>query len=111
MKPEPLTIEDVTGGNSGERILRLKGPLLISNLFEFQAKVREDESRSLILDFTNVPYIDSAGIGALVGCYVSRQKDSGRSLTLTGVNQRVRNSLHITRVEQFFQFDNVAAAS
>jgi anti-anti-sigma regulatory factor len=36
--------------------------------------VRADKSRALILDFTDVSLADSAGIGALVGAYVSRQK-------------------------------------
>jgi anti-anti-sigma regulatory factor len=45
----------------------LHGPIVISNLFEFQAKVRADGSRGLILDMSAVPYIDSAATGALVG--------------------------------------------
>ena len=59
---------------------------------------------------TQVPYIDSAGIGALVGAYVTHQKE-GRSLALVGVTQRVRNTMQVTRVEQFFKFyDTVTAA-
>ena len=45
----------------------------------------------------------SAGIGALVGAYVTRQKD-GRSLGLVGVNQRILHALEVTRVETFFRF-------
>jgi anti-sigma B factor antagonist len=110
MKSEPLTIEDTTDPQDGERVLRLNGPLLLSNLFEFQTKARTDTSLKLVLDFTNVPYIDSAGIGALVGAYVSRQKENGRSLTLVGVNQRVRQALQVTHVEQFFRFSDAPAA-
>lgn len=110
MPQEPLVIEDLAGAKEGQRILRLTGPLTLSNLFEFQAKVRADTSRALFLDFTNVPYIDSAGIGSLVGAYVNHQKD-GCSLYLVGVNQRVRDALQVTRVQQFFCFvDSVAAA-
>ena len=79
-------------------------------VFGFQSTVRADTSRSLIIDFTNVPYVDSAGIGALVGAYVTRQ-NSGRSLALVGVSERVHNALAVTRVEQFFRFfDSVSAA-
>jgi anti-sigma B factor antagonist len=109
MKSEPLTIEDTPGLQDGERILRLNGPLLLSNPFEFQNKARTDVSPKLVLDFTNVPYIDSAGIGALVGAYVNRQKDAGRTLTLKGVNQRVRQALQVTHVEQFFKFEETPA--
>ena len=52
---------------------------------------------------TNVPYVDSADIGALVGAYVTHVKD-GKSLAMVGVNDRVRSALQVTRVEQFFRF-------
>jgi anti-sigma B factor antagonist len=109
MPQEPLVIEDLPGVKEGERILRLTGPLTISNLFDFQAKVRADQSPGLFLDFTNVPYIDSAGIGALVGAYVNHQKD-GWALYLVSVNRRVRDALQVTRVEQFFTFLDSAVA-
>ena len=110
MPQEPLVIEDLPGPKDGQRILRLTGPIVLSNLFDFQAKVRADSSRTLMLDFTNVPYVDSAGIGALVGAYVTRQKD-GRGLCLIAVSQRIQDAFQVTRVRQFFQMvDSVAAA-
>jgi anti-sigma B factor antagonist len=110
MSPESLHIEEVSGSREGIRILRLAGPLVLSNLFGFQSKVRADDSRALILDFTGVPLMDSAGIGALVGAYVNRQKD-GRSLALVGVNQRIHQALEVTRIESLFRFyDSVGEA-
>jgi anti-sigma B factor antagonist len=110
MPQEPLTIEDFAGLKNGYRVLRLKGPIVISNLFDFQHRVRSNTSRALILDLTDVPYIDSAGIGALVGAYLNHHKD-GRSLALVGVSDRVHNSFKVTHVESFFQFfDSLAAA-
>jgi anti-sigma B factor antagonist len=103
MPQDPLVIEDTPGPKDGQRILRLTGPITISNLFDFQSRVRSDTSETLILDFTGVPYVDSAGIGTLVGAYVTHQKD-GRSLLLVGVNQRVKDALQVTRVQQFFKF-------
>ena len=110
MPQEPLNIDDSVRADNRCRILRLKGPILISNLFDFQARVRSNTCRALILDFTDVPYIDSAGIGALVGAYVNHQKD-GRMLALVGVSERIHNSLKVTHVESFFRFfDSLAAA-
>jgi anti-sigma B factor antagonist len=103
MADSPLQIEEVAGWKEGTRILKLSGPLTLQNLFGFQSKVRADNSRALILDFTAVPLADSAGIGALVGAYVSRQKD-GRKLGLVGVNKRILQALEVTRVENFFKF-------
>jgi len=103
MPQEPLVIEDLPGPKDGQRTLRLTGPIIINNLFDFQAKVRADKSHTLILDFTNVPYMDSAGIGALVGAYVTHQKD-GRKLFLVGVSDRIHSALKVTHVETFFSF-------
>ncbi|HMH01412.1 MAG TPA: STAS domain-containing protein [Terriglobales bacterium] len=109
MPQEPLVIEDLAGPKEGQRILRLTGPLVLTTLFDFQSKVRADSSRTLMLDFTHVPYVDSAGIGALVGAYVTHEKE-GRRLYLIGVSQRVQDALQVTRVRQFFNFvDSVAA--
>ena len=110
MPQEPLAIEDLSGAKNDSRILRLKGPIIMSNLFDLQAKVRGNTSPALILDLTDVPYIDSAGIGTLVGAYVSHHKD-GRSLALVGVNDRIRTTMKITHVESFFRFfDSLPAA-
>jgi anti-sigma B factor antagonist len=108
MPQEPLHIEEVAGSRAGVHILRLSGPLNLTNVFGFQSKVRADGSRALIIDFSAVPLVDSAGIGALVGAYVNRQKD-GRSLGLVGVNQRIQHALEVTRVEGFFRFYNSVA--
>jgi anti-sigma B factor antagonist len=110
MPQETLRIDDQPGTHDGQRVLRLDGALVLTTMFEFQRTVRADTSRSLIIDLGEVSYVDSAGIGALVGAYVTRQH-GGRSLALVGVCERVRNALQVTHVEQFFRFfDSVSAA-
>ena len=102
MRDEPLTIVDL-GIQNQRRVLKLAGPLTIATLYEFQNLVRTNSSANLLLDFSRVPYIDSAGVGALVGAYV-RHKKEGRSLILAGVNERVRGTLKVTQVESFFDY-------
>jgi anti-sigma B factor antagonist len=110
MPDDPLRVENIAGSLDGCQILRLTGPLTLANLFGFQNVLRAEKARATIIDLTSVPYIDSAGIGALLGAHVSRQKE-GRSLALVGVNQRVKNALEITHVWQFFSvFPSVAEA-
>ncbi len=101
MRDEPLRIEDL-GIHNDIHSLRLIGPLTISTLYEFQSLVRTSAG-SMVLDFTQVPYVDSAGVGALVGAYFRHNKD-GHTLTLAGVNNRVRAILGSTGVEQFFTY-------
>ena len=110
MPQETLRIDDQPGSQPGQRVLRLDGALVLTTMFAFQTTVRADTSRTLIIDFTNISYVDSAGIGALVGAYVTRQ-NSGRMLALVGVSDRVHTALKVTHVEQFFRFfDSVSAA-
>jgi len=102
MRDDPLTIQDLSSDDN-IRILKLSGPLTITTLYEFQNLIRANSSPRLIVDFTNVPYVDSAGVGALVGAYVRHQKE-GHSITLAGVNDRVRGTLKVTQVDSFFQY-------
>ncbi len=102
MQEKPLEIERLEGP-ADISILRLHGPLLLGNFFSFQTMVRSDTANLLILDMSEVPYIDSAGIGCLVGAHVSREH-AGRKLIVVGASERLINSLKVTRVDQLFQF-------
>jgi anti-sigma B factor antagonist len=98
MPAEPLTLESVAGQAPGSRILRLTGPLVINNLFEFQSTLRNDPPDKLILDLSAVPYMDSAGMGAIINYFVSSQRH-GRKLVVAGVNGRVLELFRMTKVE------------
>ncbi|HUJ31912.1 MAG TPA: STAS domain-containing protein [Candidatus Acidoferrum sp.] len=100
MQEKPLQIEKIVH-SSGATVLRLHGPLLLGNFFPLQSTVRSDSSSLLIIDLSDMPYIDSAGIGCLVGAHVSRE-NSGRRLILVGANERLVTSLQVTKVDQLF---------
>src|SRR5215813_14561158 len=103
MQEKPLEIERVDEAGGGGVIMRLHGPLLLGNFFPFQSMVRSDQSKVLVVDVADVPYIDSAGIGCLVGAHVSREH-SGRKLVLIGASERLVNMLKATKVDQLFTF-------
>jgi anti-sigma B factor antagonist len=98
MSAEPLTLESAPGQAPGSRILRLTGPLTINGLFEFQNTLRADPPAALILDLTGVPYMDSAGMGAIINYYVSCQRH-GKKLVVAGVNGRVMELFRMTKVD------------
>lgn len=98
-----LVIEDVDQQAGQPRVLRLKGPVVLDTLPEFRATVLNERSHNLVLDMSGVPYVDSAGIGALVMLYVRHQRD-GRAISLLGAADRVHEVLKLARVDQFFQF-------
>ena len=101
MQEKPLEIERIDDGSGSGVVFRLHGPLLLGNFFSFQSMVRSDQSNLLIVDATDVPYIDSAGIGCLVGAHVSRE-NSGRKLIVAGASERLLNMLKATKVDQLF---------
>ena len=96
-----LTVERYEGVAEDQRILLLKGPITIETTPQFERAVRSENAETVILDLSDVPYIDSVGLGSLVATHVSHQKN-GRCLVLTGVKPRVSKVMEITKVKDFF---------
>jgi anti-sigma B factor antagonist len=84
------------------RIVQIEGPLTLSNLFTFQAELRKETSPLTVLDIAGVPYMDSAGMGAVLNFYVSCQKN-GRKLVLTGVSERIMALLDLTNTSKLLK--------
>jgi len=97
-----MAIEHVDDG-----VLSLHGPLTLENVSLFMNAVRREDAPTMILDFADVPYMDSSGLGSLISAYTSCHK-AGRRVALTGVNHRVMKVFEITKVEPLFlMFDSV----
>jgi anti-anti-sigma factor len=85
----------------GQKILSLKGPLSIRTVFQFQDALRSESSPVLIVDFSEVPFIDSAGLGALVAAHVSGSK-SNRKVVFAAFNNQARTLIEMTHVNHLF---------
>ena len=57
------------------------------------------EAKTVLLDLTNVTYMDSSGLGAILGLYISAKAVKGR-LRLINLNQHLKEIFSITRVGQ-----------
>ncbi len=101
MALQELTVERYEGVAEDQRILLLRGPITIETAPLFERAMRNEQAETMILDLTDVPYIDSVGLGSLVATYVSHQK-TGRCLVLTGMKPRVSNIMEITKVKDYF---------
>jgi anti-sigma B factor antagonist len=55
------------------------------------------ESKTVVLDMTNVSYMDSSGLGTIVGLYVSA-KTANCQLQLTNLNKLLKDLFSITRL-------------
>jgi anti-anti-sigma factor len=65
----------------------------------------------ILVDFARVDYVDSTGIGFLIGIYTSVKKSPLGQFALAGANRRVREVLELTRLAQVIQlYPNEAAA-
>jgi anti-sigma B factor antagonist len=66
--------------------------------FEF---AMEHVSKNLLIDLSQVTFIDSSGLAALVRARLTAEKTGG-SLVLTGADQAITELLQLTRLDQFF---------
>ena len=104
-----MKLTTTPGKTADSRILKLEGPVTLSNLFDFQAELRKDAATT-ILDLSDVPYMDSAGMGAIINYYVACQK-GGRTLLVAGANYRVMELFKLTKVDQLITLiESVEAA-
>ena len=101
MSLEPTTVEGRAGTRAGQHIVRVKGPVTLGAVAAFEDAVRAATDPALIIDLTDVPYMDSAALGALVHAYVSCQK-TGRRLALVGPGHRVKAVMQLTRIDLLF---------
>ncbi len=99
--PDKLIIRSSPAQSGGQSLIQLNGPVVITNLFDLQDALRGDVADALIIDLTDVPYVDSAAIGCLVNAHVSRM-NAGRRLVLVGVAERVQTILRVTGVIKVF---------
>ncbi len=87
-------------------ILRLKGRLELDDgdmvLRNHVDGLLAEGRANVVLDMTDVTRMDSAGIGMLVGKYMS-VKNRGGMLRLLHLTDRTSRLLHVTRLETIFE--------
>ncbi len=95
-------------------IIHLDGKLRLGDGTErLREQVRdliEGGRTSVILEMEHLTYVDSSGLGALVGCFTSVRK-AGGALKLLRLNPKVRDQLLMMKLFAIFEvFDEEAAA-
>ena len=91
--------------NGDVMILDLKGKLTIGSGDELlKDKIHsliQQGHRNLLLNLAAVPYVDSAGLGAIVSSYTTVSREGG-SLKLLGLTSRIEDLLAITKLLTVF---------
>ena len=106
MKVDRRTLE------SGIEVITLGGSLTLgreAQNFEWSVEelIKTGKTR-IALDMTDVSFVDSAGIGILVGCH-GKVAAAGGQFRLANVSARVLNVLKITKVDSIMKTDSSVA--
>ncbi len=107
---QEVQLETTNGSRPGVTLLKVRGPLTIRNFFDFQDQTRKETSPVLIIDLADVPYMDSAALGSLLGVHVSCGK-SNRKYALVNVPDRLLTMFTVCGVSDVLvTFPTVSAA-
>ena len=86
-------------------VVALKGRIVLgeesSALRERVKNLVGDGKKKIVLNMTNVTYIDSAGLGALVAAHVSAKKDCA-TLLLSDLGTKFHEVMQVTRLLTVF---------
>ena len=97
--------EDITVIFPGGKITLGDGDLELGQAVRAQL---ERGARKILVDFSQVSYLDSSGLGELVGCYTS-SRNCGGELRVCGLNNRVLTLLKLTSLNQVFDVKETQA--
>ncbi len=98
----------------GMSLLQVEGIIKLGESAEFLAealkRTLEKDEGHVLLDLSKINYIDSTGIGEMVG-YLGRFGDRDRKLILINPSQRIRKLLAIAQLDTLFPtYDDIDAA-
>ncbi len=99
------------------KIVRIKEERLVyamlSSFFSEVSSVIEGGAKKLVIDMTDVSYIDSASVGCLMDIYRSMAEGEG-TIKLVGLQERVETMVSMTGLHNFmeiFRDESAALAS
>jgi anti-sigma B factor antagonist len=106
-QPAPLlsVTTSTEADTSGSFIkVRCTGKLVTSSTGILQAHVRGllPDAKRIVLDLTDLGYMDSSGLGSIIGLYVSVKSAGGR-LEITNLSARVKQLFSMTNVLSLFE--------
>lgn len=88
-------------------VLRLEGRFATGQdalyLHDKAEELKNSGFTKVLVDFAGVDYVDSTGIGFVIGIYTSVKKSPQGEFALVNPNRRVREVLELTRLAQIIQ--------
>ena len=87
------------------RIVRIKGKITFEYCPALQDRldsVLNEKVREIAIDFKDVPFIDSSGIGEVLRLF-KRMRDAGGEVVLLNPNRKLRDLFAMYRFDQFMK--------
>lgn len=106
-----MKVLEFTGESGPVEVIRILGEIDVYNSYEVKGAVEDllalGKSR-IAIDLSQVPYIDSSGLGALITAQ-SRVDKAGGALFLIKPSEQIRNVFELTKMGAFFRTVGSAA--
>ena len=107
MAANPIPIPELqleTVRTPEETLVRCSGRITSTSSGILQTAVRSliPETKRIVVDLTDVTHMDSSGLGAVVGIYLSARRQQ-RELKLINLNQRLKELFRITNLAKVFE--------
>jgi anti-anti-sigma factor len=97
---------DIQVESRGEvRIVHIKGKVTFEYCPELQKQldsILDEGVRQVVIDFKDVPFIDSSGVGEVLRLF-KRLRDTGGEIVLANPNQKLRDLFLMYRFNQFMK--------
>ena len=104
MKKDPAS-SNITSLNSPSNVVPLKGEIdlhVSPTVTAALTEVIDQKPERLVVDLSEVTYIDSAGLAALIQA-MQKVEGYGGKFMLAGLQETVRSIFEISRLDQVFQ--------
>ena len=114
MERRIVTDLDITGSDEGDfTVIRLVGGVDVSaaaRLRDALLRLITDTSEKVLVDLTDVPFLDSTGLGVLVS-RLKQQRLDGGDLALVIPSERLLRNFRITGLDRVFHIHPTVAAA
>jgi anti-sigma B factor antagonist len=104
MKKDPVS-SNITSRKSASNVVPLKGEIdlhVSPTVTAALTEVIDQKPERLVVDLSEVTYIDSAGLAALIQA-MQKVEGYGGKFMLSGLQETVRSIFEISRLDQVFQ--------
>ena len=104
MRVENIRLETAIEEVSNVSVVRVVGEIDIYTAPTFKSAVHkaiDSGARNLVVDLTDVSYMDSSGFGTLLGA-TKRVRPKGGTISLVGCSEAIERMLRITRLDTIF---------